>query len=684
MPKNKFFKRELSWLAFNGRVLQEAADERVPLIERMRFLGIFSSNLDEFYRVRVATLQRMANLGKFTETTLGFDVTETLDEISESVAVFQGQFNALFDELVQQMAAGGVHFVDEGGLTSAQREVADSYFSRVVRPNLVPIMVSDVGMPQLRDAAGYLVVEFFTGKAHEDASPRYALLALPSRVPRFLVLPSDESSQHVMFLDDVIRVGLSRLFALFAPRDIRAYAIKVTRDSEIDMDDDLSKSIVEKMRKGVANRKKGDYVRFSYDLNMSKGLLRFLVKKLKIKGEDNVIAGGRYHNMKDLVDFPALGSKKWMFPARPPLVHPVLSGHASLIGQIKRRDILLHYPYHRFGYVVDLLREAAIDPKVKSIKINLYRVAEHSSVINALVSAAVNGKDVQVVIELRARFDEGNNIKVASDLKEAGVGVIFGVPGLKTHSKLVLIKRGSSRHIAYISSGNFNESTAGVYGDLGLLTADRRITGEVAALFNFFEHNYKVGSFENLLVAPFNMRSGIEKLIDFEIGEARAGRPAHIIIKCNNLVDPEMIERLYAASDAGVRVDLIVRGICSLLPGVKGLSENISVRSIVGRFLEHARVFFFSGGGKPSYFISSADWMTRNIDQRIEVTVPVFDNVLRKQIDRFLSLQLGDNTKARVVDEVQKNHYATGALDGERAINAQEAMYEYYLDQVGP
>ena len=684
MPKNKFFKRELSWLAFNGRVLQEAADERVPLIERMRFLGIFSSNLDEFYRVRVATLQRMANLGKSTETTLGFDVTETLDEIAESVAVFQGQFNALFDELVQEMAAGGVHFVDEGGLTAAQREVADAYFSRVVRPNLVPIMVSDVGMPQLRDAAGYLVVEFFTGKAHEDASPRYALLALPSRVPRFLVLPSDEPGQHVMFLDDVIRVGLSRLFALFAPRDIRAYAIKVTRDSEIDMDDDLSKSIVEKMRKGVANRKKGDYVRFSYDLDMSKGLLRFLVKKLKIKGEDNVIAGGRYHNMKDLVDFPALGPEEWMFPARPPLVHPVLSGHASLIGQIKRRDILLHYPYHRFGYVVDLLREAAIDPKVRSIKINLYRVAEHSSVINALVSAAVNGKEVQVVIELRARFDEGNNIKVASDLTEAGVGVIFGVPGLKTHSKLVLIKRGSSRHIAYISSGNFNESTAGVYGDLGLLTADRRITDEVAALFNFFEHNYKVGSFEHLLVAPFNMRSGIEKLINFEIGEARAGRPAHIIIKCNNLVDPEMIERLYEAGDAGVQVDLIVRGICSLLPGVKGLSENISVRSIVGRFLEHARVFFFAGAGKPSYFISSADWMTRNIDQRIEVTVPVFDKALRKQIDRFLSLQLGDNTKARVVDKDQKNHYATGASDGERAVNAQEAMYEYYLDQVGP
>jgi polyphosphate kinase len=681
VPKNKFFKRELSWLAFNERVLQEAADDRVPLVERMRFLGIFSNNLDEFYRVRVATLQRMAHLGKRTETTLGFGVTETLDEIGERVVAFQGQFNALFDDIVKEMASANVHFVDEKGLSPAQREFSEDYFSRVVRPNLVPIMVSEVGMPQLLDGAGYLAVEFLTGKASDSVAPRYALLALPSRVPRFLVLPSDKAGEHVMFLDDVIRVGLGRLFALFAPRDIQAYAIKVTRDADIDMDDDLSQSIVEKMREGVANRKKGDYVRFSYDRDMSQGLLKFLFKKLKIKGEEEVIKGGRYHNRKDLINFPALGPAAWMYPPKPPLPHVDLAGHASLIGQVKKRDILLHYPYHRFGYVVDLLREAAIDPKVKSIKINLYRVAEHSSVINALVSAARNGKEVQVVIELRARFDERNNIKIASDLTEAGVGVIFGVPGLKTHSKLVLIKRGSSRHIAYISSGNFNESTAEVFSDLGLLTADRRITTEVAALFEFFEHNYKVGVFQHLMVSPFNMRSGLERLIDFEIGEARAGRRGHIILKCNNLVDPALIERLYGASEAGVRIDLIVRGICSLLPGVKGLSENISVRSIVGRFLEHARVFVFAGAGKPSYFLSSADLMTRNIDQRIEVTVPVYDKALRNQINRFLSLQLADNTKARIIDKDQRNHYATGSDGGDRAVNAQDAMYAYYEEQ---
>jgi polyphosphate kinase len=676
VSKDILFNRELSWLGFNERVLQEAADERVPLIERLRFLGIFSNNLDEFYRVRVAALHRMVQLGKHTATTLGFGVAETLDQIGERVLELQDQFNALFDQIESEMAAGGVHFVDEQQLSAEQREFAEGYFSRVVRPTLVPIMVSDVGMPELSDGAGYLAVEF---TVKEDR--KFALLALPDRLPRFLVLPSVPAQAHVMFVDDVIRVGLAKLFALFEPKGIHAYAIKVTRDAEIDMDDDLSKSLVQKMRKGVANRKKGDYVRFSFDRNMSKDMRSFLVKKLKIKNEDNVLPGGRYHNRKDLMGFPALGPADWVFKPMPPLAHPHLSMNTSLLRQVALRDVLLHYPYHNFDYIVDLLRESAIDPKVKSIKINLYRVAPHSHVINALVSAVRNGKDVQVVIELHARFDERNNIKVASTLKDAGVGVIFGVPGLKTHSKLVLIKRSGSHNVAYISSGNFNESTSRVYSDLGLLSADRRVTLEVAALFEFFQHNYKVPKFKHLLVSPFTMRSGLERLVDFEIAEAQAGRPAHITVKCNNLVDPGLIERLYAAGAAGVKVDLIVRGICSLRAGVAGLSENIAVRSIVGRFLEHARVFVFAGGGTPSYYLSSADWMTRNIDRRIEVTVPIYDPALRMQLDTFLSLQLSDNVKARIVDADQSNRYArdtSPAGDSKQAVNAQEEMYAHY------
>lgn len=677
----EFFNRELSWLAFNERVLQEAEDSRMPLIERMRFLGIFSNNLDEFFRVRVAALQRMALLGKRTTTTLGFGVDETLEGIRARVIELQERFNATFAQIEAQLATEGIELVSEAQLDEDQWTFVRDYFDRKVRPHLVPILISDVGVPELRDGAIYHAIEL-EGDVSKRA--RFALLELPDHLDRFLVLPEQEGKHRVIFLDDVVRVGLPRLFSTFQAESVSAFAIKVTRDAEIDMDDDLSKSLLEKMKKGIARRKHGDYVRFLYDAAMPENLRKFLIKKLKVVDEASIIAGGRYHNRKDLMDFPELGSADLVHRKMRPLPHRHLQGRPSILDQIAKRDILLHYPYHDFTQLTDFLREAALDPKVTAIRVNLYRVAKNSHVINALMSAALNGKDVQVVIELQARFDERNNIKVTQSLQEAGIQVIFGVVGLKTHSKLILVTRKegrSERKYAHVGTGNFNEASAKVFSDLSLLTADRRITGEVDRLFQFFEHNYQRGVFRHLIVSPYSTRRRFSQMIDREIKEAKAGRKAWMLLKCNTLTDAGMIRKLYEASQAGVDVTLIVRGACALRAGVKGLSDNIEAYSIVGRHLEHARVIVFGAGGKPEFYISSADWMTRNLDRRIEVSTPIYDEELQAEITAMLELQLKDNVKRRTLDKKQRNRHV-GRATGVPEVEAHKGMYAFYQKQI--
>ena len=680
-PEEEFFNRELSWLAFNERVLQEAEDDRVPLIERIRFLGIFSNNLDEFFRVRVAALQRMDALGKRTTTTLGFGVEDTLDGIAERALTLQVRYNEAFEALEGQLSEAGIDLLTEDELDDEQAAFAKHYFDQKVRPHLVPILISDVGVPELKDGLVYLAIAL-QGEVSKRA--RYALLELPDHLDRFLVLPDKKGRKGLMFLDDVVRVGLPRLFSMFQHEAVSAHAIKVTRDAEIDMDDDLSKSLLEKMKKGIARRKHGDYVRFLYDREMPEDLYKFLVRKLGVVAQTNVIAGGRYHNRRDLMDFPDLDHPDLVYRRLQPLPHRHLVNRRSILDQVAKRDILLHYPYHDFSQLVDMLREAAIDPKVTAIRINLYRVARNSHIINALTSAALNGKDVQVVIELQARFDERNNINVTRELQEAGIQVIFGVAGLKTHSKLMLITRKEGRVLrlyAHVGTGNFNEATAGVFSDLSLLTADRRIATEVERLFQFFEHNYQRGVYRHLIVSPYSTRRRFVQMIDREIKEARAGRNAWMILKCNNLTDAGMIRKLYDAGRAGVEVTLIVRGTCALRAGVKGLSDNIQAYSVVGRYLEHARVVVFGAAGKPEFYISSADWMTRNLDRRIEVSTPIYDPGLQAEISAMLEFQMRDNVKRRKLDRKQRNRYVSKGQE-DAPLEAQRALHAFYEQQL--
>lgn len=679
---DKFINRELSWLAFNHRVLQEAVSDDVPLIERMRFLGIFSNNLDEFFRIRVAHLRRALLVGKKMTTTLGFDIAETLERVSEKVLELQAEYNQAFERCEMELKEAGIHFLDEHELNENQKVFATDFFDAVVRPTLVPVMVgSGVPFPELKDGALYLAVGLKMVDDLGQTRIRFAVIEVPSHLPRFLVLPSSDLGEGVMFIDDVIRLQLGRIFALFQPEQLYAHAIKVTRDAEIDMDDDLSRSLMEKMSRGIARRKKGDYVRFLYDARMPEDMLSYIKKKLKLgKEEEVLIAGSRYHNRRDLMKFPDFGRVDLIYRKQPPRSHPRLRHRTSLLDQVARRDILLHYPYQRFAYIVDILREAAMDPRVDRIHINLYRVASNSQVINALVNAARNGKFVQVVIELAARFDETHNIKVSNVLQEAGAQVEFGVPGLKVHSKLFLISRKSSRqqeYIAHIGTGNFHEKTAKIYGDMALLTSDPGITGEVERLFSFFSNNYERPVFRHLIVSPYSTRRKFSKLIAREMDYSAKGKEAWIILKLNNLVDSEMIEKLYDASCAGVRIQLIIRGICSLIPGVPGMSENIEIKSIVDRYLEHARLLVFGNGGNPEYFISSADWMTRNLDRRVEVSVPIRDPQLKSECAAYLDLQLRDNAKNRIIDASMANKFVN-PKKGEPLTHAQNAMFTFY------
>lgn len=672
--------REISWLSFNERVLQEAEDPSVPLLERLRFLGIYSNNRDEFFRVRVATVRRMIKQGKKVIEAIGENPETLLHKIQEVVMNQQNKFDKTYLRLVKELESKKVFIVNERQLSKEQGDFVKQYFHDHVMPTLFPIMLDQAPeFPYLRDKMIYLIVRLV--RQDKEKKIRYSLIEIPTEVlPRFVVLPERNEKKYVMLLEDVIRYCLAEIFLYSELDHIDAYAIKMTRDAELDIDNDISKSVVEKITKSLKKRKRGTPVRLAYDLAMPSDALDYLKKRIKALNDENLIPGGRYHNYKDFINFPSLGLSSLQYEQLHPLEHKDLKGQKSLFRVLRKKDVMLTYPYQSFNHIIDLLREASMDPRVESIQITLYRAARQSNVINALINAVKNGKRVTAVVELQARFDEEANIIWANKLQEEGANVIFGAPSLKVHSKLLLITRreeGKKILYAHIGTGNFNEDTARVYSDFALLTCDKRITSEVEELFRFYSNNLSAGSYKNLLVAPVNMRKRWIKLIHHEIANAKLGKPAWIFIKANNLVDAEMIGRLYEASAAGVKIKLIVRGICSLVTEIAGKSENIEAISIVDKYLEHGRVFIFCNDGDEKYFLSSADWMARNLDYRSEVAVPVYDKSICKEIKKLMDIQWNDNTKARVLNTRQDNRYRQ-RLRGEVAVRAQIDIYRHF------
>jgi polyphosphate kinase len=675
----KIINRDISWLSFNERVLQEAADPSVPILDRIKFLGIFSSNRDEFFKVRVASLKKMTGIGKKAKAILGDEPSRVLKKIQETVVRQQQLFELTYKTLFKDLEKDHIYIIDEHKLNKEQGEYARNYFHHIVRPSLVPIMLHPTRpFPYLKEKTTHLLVKLHKKK---QLKPHlYSIVEVPSVLSRFVVLPSEKNKQCIMFLDDVIRYCLDEIFSIFDYENAEAYTIKLTRDSDLDIDDDMSKSMVEKITKGLKKRKKGVPVRLIYDGNIAPDMLDLLIKKLKLSKEDNMISAGKYHNFRDLLNFPDLGRPELKYEAMPPLPHPDLSiGHKSMFQIIRKKDILLTYPYQSFSHVIDLLREAAIDPKVSSIKIALYRVAKNSNVINTLINAAKNGKTVTVIMELQARFDEEANVYWADKLQEEGVKVIFGVPGLKVHSKILLITRkweNKSENFACIGTGNYNESTSITYSDHSLLTADKRIVSEVQKLFLFFNNNFKTGTYRHLLVSPFFMRKKILKLINSEIKNAKEGKKAFIYLKLNSLTDIETIKKLYEASKAGVIIKLIIRGSCSLVPGIENLSHNIEAISIVDRFLEHSRIYIFGNAGKALYYISSADIMFRNLDHRVEVACPILDPSLQKELKTFYEMQFKGNEKARIISGNRNNSFRK--IENKNPFRAQYELYKYF------
>ncbi len=667
--------RELSWLAFNERVLQEAEDKTVPLIEQIKFLGIYSNNRDEFFRVRVATLKRIVKHQKSAEKFIGENPMRLLDNIQKIVIAQQHKFERIYQTILKELGKNNISIINEKQLTVEQGVFVKEYFREKVMPSLFPIMLdNNSNFPYLKEKSCYLIIKL--GRNDKSKKNKYALIEIPADIiSRFLVLPKKEVRNYIVLLDDVIRFCLDDIFRNFEHDYVESFNIKLTRDAEIDIDNDLSKSFVEKISKGLKARKKGQPVRLVYDEKITPDILDFILKKIKLGKEDNLIPGGRYHNFKDFISFPNIGGAELSYKKTPIHRHPELIKHSSLFKAIKQKDILITYPYQSYEYIVDLLREASIDPKVQSIKITLYRLAKNSNIVKALINAVKNGKEVTAVIELQARFDEESNIFWSNKLQEEGANVIYGVPGLKVHSKMFLITRresGKNVQYAHIGTGNFNGDTAKIYTDHTLLTIDNRITEEVQKVFTFYLDNLKRGTYKHLLVSPFFMRKRLVQLINSEIKNAKQKKQASIILKLNNLVDTEMIKKLYEASGEGVKIKLVVRGICSLVAGVKGLSENIEAISIVDKFLEHSRVFIFNNNGNAKYFISSADLMTRNLDHRSEVAVPIYDPNIQQQLKEMIETILADNTKARILGSKQNNEYRKS--NNKTKVRAQESI----------
>lgn len=671
----RYLAKELSWLAFNERVLQEAADITVPPIQRLRYLGIFSNNLDEFFRVRVAEVRRLASFSSGAEQSRYKTLLET---IQKRVIELQIHFELIYINALNTLRKHKIYLINEHQLDEKQSHYVKQYFQKYVQPELMPQLLDEHHpIPELTDASIYLAI-----KLHCKDQIRYALLEVPTeRLSRFIAIPQLKGKRGRVYivLENIIRHCLHKVFRnLFAIEHAEAYTIKLTRDAELEMGDGVTQGLMEKMSSSLKKRHRGDPVRFVYDEEMPEDLLGFLHKRLSLGRYDSLIPGSRYHNSKDFMNFPTDGPKFLDLAPMPALPVPALHEHANLFECIRQQDVLLYYPYHSFEYIVDLLKTAAIDPATRSITISLYRVAKNSHIVDALVNAARNHKDVSAVVELKARFDEQANIEWAKRLTENGVKVIFGTPDLKVHAKMILIGRMENNALHYythIGTGNFNEKTSTLYTDFSLLTCNQEIGKEIAKVFDFVQHTYKHHNFKKLGVSPHTNRPQLLRLLNREIDNARAGKKAAILFKCNNLVDSEIIDKLYEASQAGVKIRLIIRGMCALIPGKPGLSDNIEAISIVDRFLEHARVYVFHNDGAPIYIISSGDIMTRNLDYRVEVSAPVEDKKLQKMLRNILDLQWHDNIKARIIDAQQSNSYRP--LKKTLRIRSQEAIYQY-------
>ena len=671
-----YLPKELSWLSFNQRVLQEAADESNPLIERIRFLGIYSSNLDEFYKVQFANLKKYVLIEQEQSQSTS-NAKHLLRQVNQKVIQLELQFDQLYNELLLEMARNQIFLINERQLTSYQENWIKNYYKQNLRQYITPILLdSHTELIQfLKDDHAYLAVEII---CKDNIS--YALLELPTdNAPRFVLLPSEVSTKNksIIFLDNILRYCLDDIFKVFFDAvELNAYSININRDAEYELNSELD-SLLELMSQGLKQRLTAQPVRFTYQKDMPKALFELLINKLRLTEQD-AMPGGRYPNFKDLANFPDLGVKNLLNKRLPSLAYNRFKKFRNAFATIKDRDVLLYYPYYSFGHVLEIMRQASFDPAVTHIRMNIYRVAKDSRFIHAAINAANNGKKVTVVVELQARFDEEANIKWAKRLIRSGIKVIYSQPKLKIHAKLFLIDRREEDKIiryAHIGSGNFNEKTARVYTDFSLLTSDPAITDEVIKVFNFIENPFKPVSFNHLLVSPQNTRQRFYEFIEREINNAKAGKPSGIYLKLNAITDKEMIDQLYRASCSGVNIRMIVRGTCVLVPQIPNLSENIYVTSIVDQYLEHARVYIFENDGKKDTYISSADWMPRNLDNRIEVGVKIFDPVLKSTIHDIFNLQCNDNVKARIIDKDNMNNYVQRG--NKKKIRAQHAIYDY-------
>jgi len=680
MNSYKFHNRELSWLNFNYRVLQEAADSNVPLIERLRFLGIFSNNLDEFFRVRYATYRRISQSeGGKNKIIKGYNVNKLLKEITNIVIKQQTDSLNILKEIHEKLKEHKIFIIDETKIDKDHEQFVKDYFLNKVSPALVTIMLNDLDKaPNLKDTSAYLAVKLIHQIDGVSQKPKYALIEIPNSVNRFVVLPSKDDNQYIIMLDDLIRYNLNVIFNIFEYSSISTHMIKITRDAELDLEGDLDKSYVEQLIESVKDRLVGDPVRFVYDKNIDKDTLDFLLLKLKIENTDSLIPGGRYHNRRDYMKFPDLGAKHLVYGKIEPLQIPGLSQQGSLLKKIAEKDYLQYTPYQTFSYTIKFLREAALDPYVKSIRITIYRLAEVSHIASSLINAAKNGKDVTVSIELQARFDEENNIKYSERMKREGIKLIFGVTGLKVHAKSCVIERLEGEKIkkyGFISTGNFNENTAKIYTDYTLFTSNNEILKDILKVFEFFEANYRIKKYKHLIVSPHYTKDFFIKKINQQIELAKANKPCGIMLKMNSLSNYDMAAKLYEASQAGVGIKLIIRGICCLVPGVKGMSENIKAISVVDKFLEHPRLFIFKTKKKHEVYISSADLMTRNLDNRVEITCPIYDKDIKEELVETFNICWKDNVKARDHASYDENQYVS---NGEKPFRSQFETYSYY------
>lgn len=675
--KNSYINRELSWLQFNARVLQEAADKDVPLIERLRFIGIFSNNLDEFFKVRYATIKRIDQAGKGGKSQLGgIKASELLTQITETVIEHQTTSLDILSNIHKQLAKEKIHIINETQIVDFHHNFIKNYFFQEVSPGLVTIVLNDsVELPLLKDSAAYLAVNMNLN----SGGKQYALLEISKSMNRFVVLPEYNGENHIIMVDDLIRYCLKDIFNIFDYKSISAHMIKITRDGELDFDSDLSKSFMAKISDSVKDRQIGEPVRFVYDKTLDDQTLKYLMDKMGIDSKDSVIPGGRYHNRRDYMSFPSLGREDLLYDKIDPLPVKGLSVNGSIFKTIAEKDYMLHTPYNTFSYIVKFLRESALDPNVETIKITIYRLAQISHVASSLINAAKNGKKVTVSIELRARFDEEANIEYSEQMQSAGVKMLFGVTGLKVHSKMCVIERKEDsklRRYGFVSTGNFNESTAQFYTDFTLLTSDQKLLKDVNKVFNFLEVNYKINRYKHIITSPHYTHTKLFALIDNEIENAKQNKPAFMKIKMNSISSYKMIDKLYEASNAGVKIQMIVRGICCLVPGVKEMSENIEVISVVDKFLEHTRLYIFGNNNDPKIYISSADWMTRNIENRVEVSCPIYQENIKAELQDIFEIYWSDNVKARIINQKQDNAYRK--KNSKKEVRSQFAVYDYY------